>query len=228
VHDVRGVWAYDWYGQDSGESDSSILNRLIATVSIGRYGGDGAADGNLGLQRLKYTFQDGALSSITQERGFKAVSQHWRRRALSSSPGTEYHAGEAAVKSPHYFGGSLYVGSADPAGNVNVNSWKRRFRRRPARREWRGQLAWAPMASSSECDRCLDHQTAFTYNTNDTLASTTDAEGARRSTPMGMRPIRACRPVSGCLTKMAEPFCAGRVQLRQQRAHAGRESHRPG
>ncbi len=58
VEDVHGnTWAYDYYGQDSGESDAELLNLLTETrtPSVDTTG-DGSVDGSLITQRLAYTF----------------------------------------------------------------------------------------------------------------------------------------------------------------------------
>jgi RHS repeat-associated protein len=71
VKDTRGnVWIYDYYGQNTGETDLNLLNFLTKRLSpVVDSTGDGADDGLIIQERVAYTLQSGALSALAQDRG---------------------------------------------------------------------------------------------------------------------------------------------------------------
>lgn len=60
MRDVRGnTWTYDYYGQDTGETDKRLLNFLIERQSPSvDTTGDGTGDGSLTIEQVEYTLNE--------------------------------------------------------------------------------------------------------------------------------------------------------------------------
>jgi RHS repeat-associated protein len=75
VKDVRGqLWTYTYYGQNAGETNTSLANYLVNHFSpVLDTTGDSQPDGMVMLERVTYTKSGGAITSIQQGRGFSGV-----------------------------------------------------------------------------------------------------------------------------------------------------------
>lgn len=112
VRDVRGqVWAYQYYGQQSGQSYGGLLNFLLKRLSPSvDTTGDGAVDGALTLEELVYA-SSGPTTPVQQKRGNNLLVTGF---AFDSNLTTETIAGQEKT---HYFVNSVYMGTR-PGGDL--------------------------------------------------------------------------------------------------------------
>jgi RHS repeat-associated protein len=178
VRDVYGsIWIYRYYGQNSGETDSNLLNLLIERLSPAvDVDGDGSPDTPVSLEQLSYTFTSGALATIIQARGDGALTTTLEFAADLTS---ETVAGKTTQ---HHFENGVYTGSEDAAGNLNSETMDSGYR--PAlRQDANGnstRLAWSVDSKYlNKVTDALNQQTNFSYNSDDTLAYSLDAQGRK-------------------------------------------------
>ncbi|MHB8627019.1 MAG: DUF7948 domain-containing protein [Aggregatilineales bacterium] len=179
VRDVRGnTWAYAYYGQQATETDPNQLNFLTRELSPAvDPTGSGSSGAPLTLKALNYTMQGSSVASLTQQNGNGALSTSWAFQPNGQNQTTETTAGKTTT---HLFNGNTYAGSVDPAGNANaqaVNSVYRPGTQTDARGN-ATNLGWSTDGGQlNQVTDALGHQTNFTYNTNDTLNTSVDAQG---------------------------------------------------
>jgi hypothetical protein len=130
IQDVRGhTWTYDYYGQDTGETNADLLNFMIQRQSpTVDTDGDGQADGPIVLESLAYTVTGGKVTGITQQRGNGLLAT-----ALAfdvPGPNDEQTTTEqvAGKTTRHYFERGVYAGAEDALGHRARRSPNQQFR----------------------------------------------------------------------------------------------------
>ena len=120
--DVLGEdWAYDYYGQHSGENDSDQLNFLTQRESP--QVDAGTADGVITLEELTYTMNGSTLEGIKQDRGDSLLTTDLAF-GLNNANITEEILFKDDVNQKlttrHHFVEDMYVASGNPSGEVNT------------------------------------------------------------------------------------------------------------
>ncbi|MEP6988885.1 MAG: DUF6531 domain-containing protein, partial [Chloroflexota bacterium] len=186
VRDVRGnVWTYDWYGQHTGESDTSQKNYLTQQISpLLDTNGDGSAETPTILKSFSYTVSGSIITAITEKNGIQGTAKPLLETALAFQPNgqaltTETIAGKTTL---HHFIGETYQGSELPGNNgkYGVRSLDNSLRS-AQQTDANGnptQLAWSDDGKRlNQVTDALNHTTEFAYNSDDTLQSSVDAQG---------------------------------------------------
>lgn len=178
VQDVRGEsWTYDYYGQDVGETDSAKANFMIERLSPPvDVDGGGVPSAAIVLEQLTYDFSPFA---ITQQRGNALLETHLEFE-VGGDTTTEETAG---ITRTHQFFNGVYAGVENPAGDFGYQVQNQQFR--PfVQIDAKGNptaLRWSN--DGKHLEHVLDalgNPTDFSYNTNDTLQQSVDAN--RRKT----------------------------------------------
>ena len=195
LHEVQAVlheemvtdhtWTYDWYGQDTGETDSDLANYLLQVTSPPvDTDGDGTPDDSIALKHLTYTLTSGEVSQIEQRRGFvdgelpsTALSQV--KYNFSGTQTTEEVIGTGLVTT-HNFSAGLLSGSEDPGGNGGSQAIDGGIYRPSGQTDANGNetgLDWSSDGKLlNKVTDALDNETAFTYDSADRLAASLDME----------------------------------------------------
>lgn len=183
VQDVRGnTWSYDYYGQTSGETNADLLNFLLRRISPSvDTTGDEVLDGTVDLEQLTYQVSGAVIDSITQKRGVVGANPPLEERLLTFQPDGENMTLEemAGRETTHHFANGVYVGPANPAGDLSAQVIGEVYR--PiAHFDANGNetaLEWSTDARRlDEVEDALQQPTSFDYNSNDTLNFSLDAE----------------------------------------------------
>ncbi|MEM9954984.1 MAG: RHS repeat-associated core domain-containing protein [Chloroflexota bacterium] len=179
VTDVRGnTWAYRYYGSDPSETDTKWTNFLVETFSPSvDSDGDGSADGTIQLQELTYS---GAtrdeISQIVQKRGDNLVTTTMDFDPTNNVT-TETTEG---LITTHNFINGVYLGTKDAEDNEQIQQPFSNYR--PAYQDDangnRSITEWSDDGKLlNSISDALNNQTQFSYDSQDRLIASTDAEG---------------------------------------------------
>ena len=179
AQDVRGEdWSYRYYGSGTGETDTKWINFMVERFSpaVDR-DGDGSADSAITLEALSYsgTARD-AISQIVQNRGESSMI-----KTLDFDPANDVTTETVeGLELTHYFTNGVYVGTEDDENNAQEKAPLSNYR--PAyQQDAKGNrtgMKWS--ADGKRLEGVVDAQlneTAFSYDSQDRLISSTDAEG---------------------------------------------------
>lgn len=187
VQDVLGnTWMYRHYGQAVGEDASDQANFLIEVLSPSvDTDGDGAVDGRLALKHLTYTLSGGQISGILQARGFPEganpnTALMRESYAFQGDETTETIEGTGLVMT-HYFVAGQLVSTQDAAGVGHARDVDTSHYRPTAEVNANAHVTTLEWSSNGKLlDKvtdALNQETAFTYDTEDRLIESQDAEG---------------------------------------------------
>jgi len=184
VSDVRNPlwhWLYDYYGQYSGETNTHQLNFLTQreTPEVDT-DGDGSEDGRLTLETLTYTTtMSGAIAQIVQGRGDGLLETEYTFQPSGVNMTAETTAGRTTE---HYFANGVYLGPINPIGDMLAQPIGEDYRPQ-ARIDGNGSetaLTWEANGKRlTQVTDPLEHETDFTYDADDRLATSLDAQGQR-------------------------------------------------
>ncbi len=186
VRDVRGeTWTYDYYGQDSHETASDLLNFLMSVTSPAvDTTGDGPTDGSIIIKNLSYTVVNGEVTAITQRLGKQGATPYLKTIDYTFQPNGENETIEtiAGQATTHRFTSGIHSEIEDPSGNIQVNGISENYRT-AAQKDANGnytQLEWsADGRTLAGVTDAGGNPTRFAYNANHTLQSSTDAQGRK-------------------------------------------------
>lgn len=182
VIDVLGrEWRYRYYGHLSGQNNplfrSYLVERLSPTWSY-----DGVGTGNLpaiSLESISHTESNGYLGSLTQARGNGLLTTEL---AFQADKTTETVGGKTTT---HRFAmhSGIYRGAIRPSLSSGAQQIVNKDYRPTLQMDAKGNattLAWNNTGKNlTQVADALNNTTGFTYNANDTLNESLDAEGRR-------------------------------------------------
>ncbi|RMF76784.1 MAG: RHS repeat protein, partial [Chloroflexi bacterium] len=190
VADVRGEgWLYDYYGQDSGENDSNLLNILTRRESPDvDVTGNGNNDGVITLEEIAYTLNvGGVITDINQKRGGNLLETDFAFQPNGDNLTTESVAGQVTT---HHFQGEVFAGSELPGANGAFATQIQNTTYRPfSNTDANGNatlLGWD--TNGKLLDWIIDplgNQIVFEYDTDERLTTSTDAEGRKTAYTYG-------------------------------------------
>lgn len=186
VRDVRGnIWAYDYYGQHAGEGEDILLNFMTRRLSPDwDSDGDGDVDNgsSLTLESLVYTLDQTThryLTGVTQQRGNGLLTT---TLAFQTDKTTETVGGKTTT---HRFAmqSGIYRGAIRPSLSSGAQQMVNKDYRPTLQMDANGNattLAWNNTGKNlNQVTDALNNATGFSYNANDTLQESLDAEGRR-------------------------------------------------
>lgn len=182
VTDVLGrVWQYHYYGHLSGQNNPLFKNYMVERLSP-TWSYDGVGSGNLpaiSLEAIEYTEGGGYLGSLTQARGNGLLTTNL---AFQADKTTETLDGKTTT---HRFAmhSGIYRGAIRPSLSSGAQQIVNKDYRPTLQLDANGNattLAWNNTGKNlNQVTDALSNTTGFTYNTNDTLNESLDAEGRR-------------------------------------------------
>ncbi len=186
VRDVRGyIWRYDYYGQHAGEGEDKLLNFMTRRLSPDwNRDGNGVGDSgsSLTLESIAHTLDQTThqyLTGITQQRGNGLLTT---TLAFQADKTTETVAGKTTT---HRFAmhSGIYRGAIRPSLSSGAQQIVNKDYRPTLQVDANGNattLAWNNTGKNlNQVTDALNNATGFSYNANDTLQESLDAEGRR-------------------------------------------------
>ncbi|MBZ0282462.1 MAG: hypothetical protein K8L97_17105 [Anaerolineae bacterium] len=190
VRDVRGQeWTYDYYGQQSGQTDTNQLNYLTKYQSpLVNTTGDGTSTVTITLKELNYIVSSGSVTDMTQKLGFVGTADPSVQIDIAFRAGSEHLTSETidGKTTQHHFLGAIYEGTELPGANGQYARRLLDFGYRPKKLfdangnstalEWEENGRRLSAVTNSLYP---NNPTQFEYNTDDTLKHSVDPEGRR-------------------------------------------------